>query len=64
MKKIINQLGRLSGLALLAAAVWSGSAAAQYPTRPITVIVAYGPGGGTDLDRTSDCTLYRKAFGQ
>ena len=49
MKKIINQLGRLSGLALLAAAVWSGSAAAQYPTRPITVIVAYGPGGGTDL---------------
>jgi len=49
MKKIMNKLGRLSGLALLAAAAWSGSVAAQYPTKPITVLVAYGPGGGTDL---------------
>jgi tripartite-type tricarboxylate transporter receptor subunit TctC len=49
MRKIMNKLGRLSGVALLAAAAWSGSAAAQYPTKPITMIVAYGPGGGTDL---------------
>lgn len=49
MKTMMNKLGRLSCAALLAAVAWSGSAAAQYPTKPITVIVAYGPGGGTDL---------------
>lgn len=49
MKQVIKKLSRLSGVALLAAAAWSGSAAAQYPTKPINVIIAYGPGGGTDL---------------
>lgn len=49
MKQVIKKLSRLSGVALLAAAAWSGSAVAQYPTKPITVIVAYAPGGGTDL---------------
>jgi tripartite-type tricarboxylate transporter receptor subunit TctC len=33
----------------LDAAACSGCAAANYHNRPITVIVAYGPGGGTDL---------------
>ncbi|MDP4908054.1 MAG: tripartite tricarboxylate transporter substrate binding protein [Burkholderiaceae bacterium] len=49
MKQVIKKLSRLSGVALLAAAAWSGSALAQYPTKPITVIIAYAPGGGTDL---------------
>jgi tripartite-type tricarboxylate transporter receptor subunit TctC len=49
MKTIINKLGRLGSVALLAAAAWSGSAAAQYPTKPITMIIAFAPGGGTDL---------------
>jgi tripartite-type tricarboxylate transporter receptor subunit TctC len=49
MKKVMNKLSLLGSVALLAAAAWSGSAAAQYPTKPINVIIAYGPGGGTDL---------------
>ena len=57
MKQVIKKLSRLSGVALLAAAAWSGSALAQYPTKPITVIIAYAPGGNR-FDRASDCTLY------
>jgi tripartite-type tricarboxylate transporter receptor subunit TctC len=49
MKKVFSKLGRLSCVALLAAAAWSGSAAAQYPSKPITMIIAFAPGGGTDL---------------
>ena len=49
MKKIFNNLGRLSCVAALAAVAWSGSAAAQYPTKPITMLIAFAPGGGTDL---------------
>ena len=50
MKKIFNKLGRLSCVAVLAVAAWSGSAAAQqYPSKPITMIIAFAPGGGTDL---------------
>src|SRR5712691_810070 len=36
-------------LALGALALLSGAAAAAYPEKPITLIVAYSPGGGTDL---------------
>src|SRR3954471_2077547 len=35
-------------LAILVLA-WSASALAEYPERPINLIVAYPPGGGTDL---------------
>lgn len=49
MKKVFNKLGRLSCVALLAAVGWSGAAVAQYPNKPITMLVAYAPGGGTDL---------------
>jgi tripartite-type tricarboxylate transporter receptor subunit TctC len=50
MKKVFSKLGRLSCVAVLAAAAWSGSAAAQqYPSKPITMIIAFAPGGGTDL---------------
>ena len=39
-----------AGLAMAAATVWPQSAGAQaYPTRPIEVLVGYGPGGGSDL---------------
>jgi tripartite-type tricarboxylate transporter receptor subunit TctC len=40
---------RLRNLLAVAVLVWAGSALAQYPERPISLIVAYPPGGGTDL---------------
>lgn len=39
----------LRGLVLAAAVVAPGLAAAAYPEQPIKMVVAYGPGGGTDI---------------
>jgi tripartite-type tricarboxylate transporter receptor subunit TctC len=39
----------LLGLLKAVVFLWAASAFAQYPSRPITLIVAYSPGGGTDL---------------
>ena len=49
MSRFIRKLSRLTGVALLAAFAWSSGAQAQYPNKPITMIIAYAPGGGTDL---------------
>ena len=40
---------RFLALSLSALALLPGHGAAAYPERPITLIVAYSPGGGTDL---------------
>src|SRR6186997_818092 len=34
---------------LVAAATWSAPAAAQYPARPVSLIVAFTPGGPSDV---------------
>ena len=49
MSSFIRKLSRLTGVALLAALAWSSGAQAQYPNKPITMIIAFAPGGGTDL---------------
>src|ERR1700748_2948676 len=36
-------------LVAIALAVWSGCASAEYPDRPIRIIVAWPPGGATDI---------------
>lgn len=33
----------------VAAATVAGTAAAEYPTQPVTIVVPYGPGGGNDI---------------
>src|SRR5918994_2705672 len=46
---VTRSISKLAGLAALALAlVASGPVAAQYPERPITIIVPWGAGGGTD----------------
>ena len=50
MKKILKtfvQQGFISSVLLLG--LTGAVSAAGYPDKPITMIVAYGPGGGTDL---------------
>src|SRR6186713_608912 len=48
----------------LAALVVSGVAAAAYPERPVTLIVPWGAGGGTDATARIIGTLLEKDLGQ
>lgn len=50
MKSILKAIGRiLPVLALTASVTVTGVANAAYPEQPIKMIVAYAPGGGTDI---------------
>lgn len=42
------KLGKLTGLAAAALLALAGVAHAEYPTKPLTMMVGYAPGGGTD----------------
>ena len=47
MKKIFNYL--VASIAGLSAFMLPNLAWAEYPDRPITIVVPYGPGGAADL---------------
>jgi tripartite-type tricarboxylate transporter receptor subunit TctC len=56
---------RRYGLVLLAVIAWVGSAQAQnYPSRPVTMVVPFPPGGNTDLMARALQTELTKALGQ
>src|SRR5262245_435440 len=46
LRRLVRPIG---GALLLIAAACAVAAAQQYPSRPVEVIVAYGPGGSTDI---------------
>lgn len=49
MKRIMKSFACVAVLAFMALAVMPDSRAAEYPTGNITVVIPYGPGGGSDL---------------
>lgn len=58
------KLFRLIGAATVALGILSGSALANYPNRPITIIVPWAAGGGTDAAARMIATLIEKSLGQ
>ena len=56
-----RRLGLLAGLAVLALNPLAALAQAEYPSKPITIVVGYPPGGSTDLTgRTVAAELSKK----
>jgi tripartite-type tricarboxylate transporter receptor subunit TctC len=62
--QLFRSLARLSGLALAAVMATTSFAQAEYPERPITLIVPWGAGGGTDATGRMIGTLLQKELGQ
>ena len=64
-KQISRRLALAAGIAAFAmgAAVVTAAQAADYPTKPITMIVPWGAGGGTDATARIIATLLEKELG-
>ena len=63
MKHALRALARLAAFAL--AALACGTVLAQaYPSRPITFVVPWGAGGGTDTTARYFAAMLEKEFGQ
>jgi tripartite-type tricarboxylate transporter receptor subunit TctC len=60
-----NPLGRIAALAVASTlSLAAGTALADYPERPITLIVPWGAGGGTDATGRMIASLLDKELGQ
>jgi tripartite-type tricarboxylate transporter receptor subunit TctC len=62
--KAVRLLARLAGLTVAALAVAITPLRAEYPERPITLIVPWGAGGGTDATGRMIATLLQQELGQ
>lgn len=60
----MNRRSLLVSLAAVAAAFSIGAAHAQWPERPVTLLVPYPPGGGLDLTARQIAPLLSKELGQ
>lgn len=51
----LRKIRKIAGVALIGLAAAVDSAAAEYPERPIRLIVPYAPGGSSDLVLCANC---------
>ena len=51
-------------LCLIAALLFAAMASAQYPSKPVRLVVPYAPGGGTDIMSRQLAQELSKAWGQ
>jgi tripartite-type tricarboxylate transporter receptor subunit TctC len=59
-----SRVGRQSGVALLLTTIACGSAAQDYPTRPITMVVPFAAGGGLDANARHMAAAMSERLGQ
>jgi tripartite-type tricarboxylate transporter receptor subunit TctC len=59
----LTKMARLLGCCLALGVGLAGQVQAAYPEKPITLIVAYAPGGGTDLTARAIATFMEKYLG-
>ncbi|MFC0201244.1 tripartite tricarboxylate transporter substrate binding protein [Paracoccus rhizosphaerae] len=59
-RRLLKSAAALSALGLLPAAAW----AADYPSRPLTMLVPWGAGGGTDATARMISALLERKLGQ
>src|SRR5262249_56519687 len=50
--------------ALIGVASWHAMAADRYPSRPVTVVVPFTPGGSTDILGRHEADVLQRALGQ
>src|SRR5499425_135680 len=50
--------------ALIGGAPWHAMAADRYPSRPVTVVVPFTPGGSTDIMARHEAEVLQRALGQ
>jgi tripartite-type tricarboxylate transporter receptor subunit TctC len=62
--KYLGFTARIAGLALVALALVTSPSRADYPERPITLIVPWGAGGGTDATGRMIANLLQAELGQ
>lgn len=63
MKNIVTKGAVLASLMLGATALSGAAGAAEYPARPIELVVTFGPGGGADLMGRKMAQLLEKPLG-
>jgi len=60
----LGRIKTIAGAAFVALAAMTGSAAAEYPERPIRLIVPYAPGGSSDIVGRLVAQFLQKEIGQ
>ena len=63
-EEVMLKLTRLALAGLVVASVATGALAQKYPSRTIEIIVAYGPGGSTDLVARALALKFQERLGQ
>ncbi len=64
MKTVFSRIFKTAALTVAAGAIlWAGAARAEYPTKPITLMVGFSAGGGTDVYARSLASFVHEYLG-